>query len=198
MKQQINLYQPMFRKQEKVFSALTMLQITGFFIVVLAGIYAYNVNRLKPFSIELRNTNTQLEKLSKQIEVVSRSLTSRGKNKLMESEITRLTLRLENMQKVKTALSEGSFGNASGFSTLFEALARNRVDGAWLTEITISDGGGKLALSGKSIDPELVPIYIKRLAQAPVFKNQNFNILELERLTGARDLIGFNISSGGS
>ena len=66
MKQQINLYQPMFRKQEKVFSALTMLQITGFFIVVLSGIYAYNVNRLKPFSVELRNTNAQLEKLSKQ------------------------------------------------------------------------------------------------------------------------------------
>jgi hypothetical protein len=198
VKQQINLYQPMFRKQEKIFSALTMLQITGFFIVVLSGIYAYNVNRLKPFSVELRNTNAQLEKLSKQIEVVSRSLASRGKNKLMESEITRLTMRLENMQKIRSALSEGSFGNASGFSTLFEALARNRVDGAWLTEITISDGGGKLALSGKSIDPELVPIYIKRLAQAPVFKNQNFNILELERITGARDLIGFNISSGGS
>ena len=198
MKQQVNLYQPMFRKQQKVFSALTMLQITGFFIVVLSAIYGYSGYRLRPFSVELDKTNAQLTKLSQQIEVVSKRFNARGKNKLMESEISRLTTRLDNMKKIKNALSEGSFGNASGFSTLFEALARNHVDGAWLTDITISDGGAKLTLSGKSIDPELVPIYIKRLADAPAFKNQRFNILDLERITGANDLIGFNISSGGS
>ena len=198
MKQQVNLFQPMFRKQQKVFSALTMLQITGFFIVVLSAIYGYSSYRLRPFSVELDKTNAQLTKLSQQIEVVSKRFNARGKNKLMESEISRLTTRLDNMKKIKNALSEGSFGNASGFSTLFEALARNHVDGAWLTDITISDGGAKLTLSGKSIEPELVPIYIKRLADAPAFKNQRFNILDLERITGANDLIGFNISSGGS
>lgn len=197
MKQQINLYQPLFRKQEKVFSAVTMLQITGFFIIVLSAIYAYNIIQLKPFSVELGKTGTQLEKLSKQIEVVSKSLPARGTNKLMESEITRLTTRLENMKKIRGALSAGSFGNVNGFSNHFEALARGHVDGAWLTNITIADGGDTLALAGKSIDPELVPVYIKRLAQAPVFKNQKFNNLDLERIPGATELIGFNVSSGG-
>jgi len=196
VKQQINLYQPMFRKQQKVFSAITMLQITGFFIVVLAAIYSYNVYRLQPFSGELDKTNTQMTKLSQQVEAISKRLPSRGKNKILESEISRLSMRLGNMKKIRVALTQGSFGNTSGFSDHFEALAKNHVDGAWLTDITISDGGGKLTLSGKSIDPELVPIYIKRLAAAPVFKDQRFNILDLERITGATDLISFNISSG--
>ena len=196
MKQQINLYQPMFRKQQKVFSAITMLQITGFFIIVLAAIYSYNVYQLRPFSAELGKTDAQMTKLSQQIEAISKRFPGRGKNTLLASEISRLTTRLENMKKIQVALAQGSFGNTSGFSDHFEALARNHVDGAWLTDITISSGGGKLTLSGKSIDPELVPIYIKRLADAPVFKDQRFNILDLERITGATDLIGFNISSG--
>lgn len=196
MKQQINLYQPIFRKQQKVFSAVTMLQITAFFVVVIFSIYAYNVYKLKPFSRELDKTNVRLEKLTQQIEIVGKKLSGRGKNSLLESEISRLTTRLENMKKVSAALSSGSFGNADGFSDHFEALAREHVDGAWLTDITIADGGGKLALAGKSIDPELVPIYIQRLADAPVFKDQKFNILELKRISGEGDVISFNIGSG--
>jgi hypothetical protein len=197
VKQQINLYQPMFRKQQKVFSALTMLQITAFFVVVLSAIYAYNIFQLRPFSVELDKTSAQLAKLSQQIEALSKSFPAGGKNQLMESEITRLATRLENMEKIRVALSEGSFGNVIGFSGHFEALARGHIDGAWLTDITIADGGGNLTLSGKSIDPELVPVYIKRLADEPVFKNQIFNILELQRISGVTDLIGFNISNGG-
>lgn len=187
----------MFRKQEKVFSAVTMLQITGFFMVVLAAVYAYNSYQLKPFYMELKKTNAQFEKLSKQIEAISRSLPANGKNQLMESEISRLTTQLENMKKIQGALSTGSFGNASGFSDHLEALAREHVDGAWLTSITIANGGGKLTLEGKSIDAELVPVYIKRLATAPVFRDQKFNILDLERIPGADDMLSFNIGTGG-
>ena len=197
MKQQINLYQPIFRKQQKVFSAVTMLQITAFFIVILSSIYAFNNYKLKPFSEELQRSQDQFEKLTNQIEVMSKSYSMDGKRKLMESEISRLTTRLENIKKIKTALSEGSFGNITGFSGYFEALARGHVEGAWLTGITIANGGGKFNLSGKSIDPELVPVYIKRLADAPIFDNRNFNLLELERISGQESLIGFNIGTGG-
>jgi hypothetical protein len=182
VKQQINLYQPIFRKQQKVFSAVTMLQITAFFIVVLSSVYAFNVHKLKPFSVELKKANDQFEKLSNQIEVLSKTYSMDGKRRLMESE---------------TALSEGSFGNVTGFSGYFEALAMGRVEGAWLTGISIAGGGEKLNFSGKSIDPELVPVYIKRLADAPVFHNQNFNVVELKRISGPEELISFNIGTGG-
>lgn len=197
MRQQINLYQPMFRKQQKIFSAVTMLQITAFFIVVLSSIYVFNVYQLKPFSVEIEKSDSQLAKLSDQIEVMSKTFPQMGKSRLMESEISRLTTRLENIKKIKTALSEGSFGNVAGFSGYFEALARGYVEGAWLTGINIADGGGKLNLSGKSVNPELVPVYIKRLADAPVFKNQKFNMLELVRISEQEDLISFNIGTGG-
>ena len=38
MHQQINLFQPVFRKQEKVFSAITLTQITAAVLVLLVAI----------------------------------------------------------------------------------------------------------------------------------------------------------------
>ena len=48
--QQINLYQPMFRKQKKIFSAVTILQSLAVVLVgfVLFYVYAsWNVNKLR-------------------------------------------------------------------------------------------------------------------------------------------------------
>jgi hypothetical protein len=39
--QQINLYQPIFRKQRQIFAAATMLQAVGVVALALLGIYAY-------------------------------------------------------------------------------------------------------------------------------------------------------------
>jgi Na+-transporting methylmalonyl-CoA/oxaloacetate decarboxylase gamma subunit len=41
MHQQINLYQPVFRKQEKVFSAITLLQIGAAVLLLLLIILAH-------------------------------------------------------------------------------------------------------------------------------------------------------------
>ncbi|MFQ5659807.1 MAG: PilN domain-containing protein [Gammaproteobacteria bacterium] len=196
MKQQINLYQLIFRKQKKVFSAVAMLQISIFFMVVFGAVYAYNLVQLRPFQKELDKTTTQLEKLTKQIEIVSKKLPGRNKSKLLENEIARLTAELERMKKVEEALSKGSFGNMAGFSGYFEALARGHVTGTWLTGIHIARGGGSLSFDGKSINAELVPVYIKNLAAAPVFDKRTFNILELQREKDS-DFISFNVATGG-
>ena len=39
MIQQINLYQAMFRKQKKVFSAIAMLQVSGIILLLFGMIY---------------------------------------------------------------------------------------------------------------------------------------------------------------
>ena len=197
MKQQINLYQPMFRKQEKVFSAVTMLQIIVFFTVILIGIYAYSFSQLQPFHAELDKTLKQFDKLSKQIEIIAQALPRRAESKLIVNEIARLTKELQHRQKVKDALSKGSFGSTDGFSGYFEALAKGHIGGIWLTGIHIAQGGALLSFNGKSIDPELIPVYLKRLSKEPVFNNRAFNILEMQRAEAEPELLLFNVATGG-
>lgn len=197
MTQQINLYQPMFRRQKKIFSAITMLQMIGFFTVILGAVYAYTATGLQPFRNEMQKTDTEFAKLTKQIEVYRANFPEEGKSKLLESEIARLTKELTERRKLKDALTGGSFGNVQGFSGLFEALARGHVDGAWLTGIRIGKGGRMISLSGKTVDPELIPVYIRRLSDTPAFRKRGFNVLDLARSEkeGEAGLINFNIAT---
>ena len=112
MKQQVNLYQPIFRQQEKVFSAITMLQITAFFVVVLGAIYAYTTMQLQPFSDELEKANVQFEKLSSQIEVLSKQFS-----------FNHFLQRGKRLKYGKTACSENLFCLFVKICELFLVLA---------------------------------------------------------------------------
>jgi len=187
----------MFRQQKKIFSAVTMLQISGFFLVVLGAVYGYNAHSLSPFRAELDRTSAEFDRIAQSIERVRASAPRQAEVKLMEREIARLSQDLDYRRRLKQALATGAFGNTEGFSSYFEALARGHVDGAWLTGIAIGQGGGRLSFSGKTIDPELVPLYLRRLSEAPVFRKRGFNVLELARSEKENQFVTFNIGTGG-
>ncbi len=196
MIQQINLYQPMFRQQKKVFSAVTMLQIIGLFVFVLAAIYAYNLYKLKPFQADLKATNVEFARLNKHIELYEKKFPPLKKSKLLEDEIARMSRELKRRETIAKVLSSGSYGNTHGFSSYFEALARGYTKGAWLTDIRIGDGGKQVSLTGETVNPELVPVYIKKLSDSPVFRKKSFNELELSRMNKQPELVRFHIGTG--
>lgn len=196
MMQQVNLYQPMFRQQKKVFSAVTMVQIFGFFVVVLGAIYGYNLYRLQPLRDGLKTTNVAFRRISKQIDVYHKKFPPLKKSKVLEDQIARLSRELKHRRKIETILASGSFGNTKGFSQYFEALARGYTQGAWLTDISIAGGGSQVNLTGETVNPELVPVYIKRLSGFKVFQKRSFNELDLSRSDKQPNLVEFHIGTG--
>jgi hypothetical protein len=197
VRQQVNLYQPMFRRQQKVFSAVTMLQIFGFFIVVLAAAYAYSAGKVKPFREELAKTDAEIKRLNTEIQARRAAMPGQAERKLLETQIARLTRELDHLRQVREALGQGRLGAAAGFSGYFEGLARGYIEGAWLTDINITRGGRWLSLSGRTVSPELVPLMISRLSAAEPFQKRRFNVLKLERPEADRGLLSFDIATGG-
>ncbi len=181
MNQQINLYQPMFRKQKVVFSAMTMLQVAVFFLIVFTSIYAYQTTKLKPYKEQLVSIDKDLAQLGSQVAALS-NIKNKSKSKLLESEISKLTIELEQRERISSVLSNRSFGNSSGFSTYLEAFAKGHVQGTWLTSVNIKQGGLSLGLKGKTLSSELVPIYIQNLAKEESLDGSAFNVMELARV----------------
>jgi Tfp pilus assembly protein PilN len=70
---------------------------------------------------------------------------------------------------------------AEGFSALLAGLARQRVEGLWLTRITIADGGDALALTGRTLDEDHVPSLIAALAAEPGYDGREFTTFNLDR-----------------
>lgn len=182
MNQQINLYQPMFRKQKIVFSAMTMLQVGIFFLLVFSSLYAYQAAKIKPYKAQLASIDTGLSQLNKQVIAMELAQKNKGKSKLLENEIEKLTKELFQRERISRILSSRSFGNSSGFSSYLESFARGHVEGTWLTDVNISQGGTLLGLKGKTLSSELVPVYIQRLAEEKSLQGASFNVMELARV----------------
>jgi len=188
MIQQINLYQPMFRKQKKVFSAVTMLQICLFFIVVFAGLYAYELYRVEPFRAQVKRLDNDLRQLTSQIENLKKQQPAKAKNELLQKEIARVSKELEQRKRIQQILGTRQFGNDKGFSPYLEALARQHVNGAWLTRISIKNGGALLSLEGKTLASEYVPVYLQKLAMEQTLAGSSFNSMELQRPKEVEDM----------
>jgi Tfp pilus assembly protein PilN len=180
MNQQINLYQPMFRKQKVMFSAMTMLQVGIFFLVLFSSLYAYQSSKLQPYKKQLATIDKELIQLSTQ--VASLSTPRKSKSKLIENEIKKLSKELKQRERIAKVLSSRSFGNSSGFSPYLEAFAKGHVQGTWLTSVNISQGGSSLGLKGKTLTSELVPAYIQNLAEEESLDGSSFNVMELARV----------------
>ena len=193
--QQINLYQPIFRKQKKVFTAVAMLQVTGFVFLILAAIYAYSWWQLQPFEQELERATAEHKRLQQQVENLQARVKTEAKSQLLEDEVKKLRRELEQKRQVSAMLSEGRFGNQSGFSALWAGLARQHIDGLWLTGVRFENGGRKLTLSGRTISAELVPIYIQRLSREDAFSGLSFNLLEMNRDPDNPSMIRFNLGT---
>jgi hypothetical protein len=179
VKQNINLYQPILRKQPKVFSAATMTQISIVIVVVMAllgGVSAWRVNvqERNVAAVEARKST-----LRKQIADARAKFEARSSSTLLESELRRLTDEVDNRRKIAALLKKGPLSNTSGFSAHLESLAGNHAAGTWLTQIALREGGGRVNLAGVALAPELVPVYLQRLLGAQAFEGSRFNVLEL-------------------
>jgi len=181
MNQQINLYQPMFRRQEKVFSALTMLQTISLFLVVLGIIYFYGQYQLKPLQEQVRKLSRDTASLQAQVSKYRKQAPPANRSKLLGNEIARLQQELDQRRRIRDILAHREIGNSTGFSGYMEALARQHVQGTWLTGVEIDNGGKSLSLHGKTLASELVPRYIQRLGSEQILAGISFNAMDLER-----------------
>ena len=195
MKQQINLYQPIFRKQRKVFSAYTMLLVSLFFIFIFAAITGYELYRLEPLQQQLAMLDEDISMLEVQLKKEQGKKQSDAKTRLLKNEVARLSRELEEREKIRRALQDHEIGNSKGFSSYLEALARQHVNGTWLTRVVIENGGTGLGLEGRTLSSELVPVYIQRLSNEQAMTGTSFNVMELRRPEKETEQIAFRVST---
>jgi uncharacterized small protein (DUF1192 family) len=193
--QQINLYQPIFRRQKKVFSAIAMLQVCGIFLVVFASIYLYGQTKLQPLQEQSIQVRADIAKMNAQLSKMENSAAAVSPSKLVENEIARLSAELQKRQQIKDMLESQTLGNTAGLSSFMTAFARQHVQGMWLTKITVSNGGRNLGLQGKTLTSELLPQYLTRLAGEDVLNGMSFNVLNLSRPVDPANPLEFSVST---
>jgi len=180
MYQQINLYQPIFRKQRQIFSAVTLAQALALVTVALLAIYAYGLVRVHGVEGEVVQLEGRERALTTQLARIDPA-SSQGRRNEVERELARLSATLLDQQRLIEVLRDRPLGNGTGFSGYLAALGRQRTPELWLTALAINGGTGAIELAGRSLRPELVPEYMQRLGSEATLAGQQFDRFEIER-----------------
>jgi len=175
MSQQINLFNPLFLRKEKYFSARTMLQSLGLIALGLIGLYVYAIVQTRGaetlaagYAKELANQREQFLALS-----------GEGRSKLLEAEVARLDADMRMRRGTLDILQGGELGNTEGFSRYFAAFGRHAMRGVWLTGFSVGEGGNELRIRGRVLYPDLVPAYLKALNEEDVMRGRLVTELKL-------------------
>ena len=181
MIQQVNLFHPIFRKQQKKFSAKAMLQAG---VAVLAGIalmYALTWWRLDVLRRQVREVDRQQAAAASRITNIGRDFPLRQATPALAARLRRLQERVAASRHAYRILQHEHFGSTGGYSGYLIAFARQHVPGLWLTGLHIAGTGQHMTLEGRSMLPDLVPRYLQRLSTEKTLAGTDFAVFRITR-----------------
>ncbi len=181
MSQQINLYQPIFRKEEKKFSTLAMSQAIGIVALGIVLMYSYIWWQTNALKSELQRTQQSHAAATKRLADVTQKFGQSASATPLDTEIANLEREVVAKQRIQEILQRGVFSNTQGFSDYFVSFARQRVAGVWLTGFDITGSAQQMTLAGRSTDPELVPRYLQKLSTEKSLSGIVFNVFQMSR-----------------
>lgn len=179
MSQQINLFNPIFLKQKKYFSAVTMLQALGMILAGSVIVSSYAGYQAASLRREAENAAAQLSAAQAQLARVNATHVAKQKSQALEDAVQKTEADTKAMQQIFDILEKGEIGNTHGYADYMRAFARRTVGGVWLTGFNVS-GAGDITLQGRALQPALVPIYLGRLKNEPVLQGKAFAALEIK------------------
>jgi MSHA biogenesis protein MshI len=180
-RQQINLYQPVDDLSRRPFSARTAALSVSAVLVAVLGIWGYGSWQVT----QMQKAVTALEELQRrQVETLNAAgamHAARAKPELLEAHIKELAAELAIRRRALDLLRGGSEGRTAGFSARLSGLARRHIDGLWIDHIVLSGSSDTMTLEGAALDADLVPRYLRDLAQDSALTGARFDRLVIER-----------------
>jgi hypothetical protein len=204
MQQQVNLYQPIFREQDKLFSAARMAVGLGVFsagLVLLTGFVGWRIAHLNRVLTEIKAQEVAHQRLVEHVSVMMDQVETQPQ---IEHRLNILARELDRRQQALRYLHSDEMGARSGFAERMEALAREQVEGLWLRGALFTADAGRMTLTGRTTNAELVPIYLARLAHEPALAGTKLELMEIRQpapdalppAAAGRGELEFTVSSG--
>lgn len=194
MRQQVNLYQPILRREKKVFSASALVISLG---VVIAGLVLTSALMLWGQRLqgeELRALERQKRNAQARVSELEARYQPPASSEALQGEVQRLRAELSAKEQFLERFEPASVSFGDGFGPWLEGLSRQIFDGIWLNRFSLY-GAGHINLSGGALQPENVPRLIQRLGQEPAFQGRHFRQLRVERTGESREPISFTLTS---
>ena len=179
--QQVNLFQSQFHPGKERLTLTHCLVALFVVVIAFAGLSWLKIDQLKEIEQQISNLDGQHQTMMAQLSKLAMTSNTNKKTAVKESEIADKEEELKARRELLGTLTGGKYGSTEGFSEFMLALSRQHVKGAWITGLSVQQGGEQLAIAGSSLTPELAPIYLQNLSNEKVFAGKTFDVMDLNR-----------------
>lgn len=179
MSQQINLFNPQFQPQKKLFTVKGMACVLGVLVVGIAVAGVFAKVRVAHLETEVAHGEERVQAAQKRLQVATAEFAPRTKDARLEAELAEAQNERDALRRVADVIQRGDLGNTQGYAEYFKALARQSVDGLWLTGVSITGAGLDIGVRGRALDAALVPGYLARLRNERILQGKPVGSMQI-------------------
>lgn len=179
MSQQINLFNPDFEQKKKLFGTAAMAQALALLLVGVVVLELVGNGHIAALQQQADASARQLETKKAQLARVATEFVPREKSVELETQLADAENQLASLKHIAGILDRGELGNTTGYSEYFRALARQHVDGLWLTGLAITGAGCEIGVHGRALDASLLPGFLSRLTNEKIMQGKSFGSLQI-------------------
>jgi hypothetical protein len=179
MSRHINLYDPALLRQREWFTAANLSAVAAMLLVIVVAWGAWVRSQAADLEAQAAALGVEVKSLQEQSVVIGGQLAGRKPDPKLERELVALRGRLGTRSQIAEKLSEGLAPQSGGYADYLRGLARQTPSGLWLTGFSVGAGGQGMEIRGRTLDPALLPEYIRRLNAEKAFQGRSFAALQV-------------------
>lgn len=177
MSQQINLYNPIFRRKRTQLPLTTIVRVLGFMLAVLLLYYLFAVYRVAALNRQLEQSAARVSEKQTQLAEFSGDVSPEQARESLKIQLLQLEKKTADANHLADSLRQAGADNTAGYSEYMRGIDRQVMPGLWLNGFKVS--GAQISLSGSAASPDLVSRYIRRLGSERVFSGRGISSLQI-------------------
>lgn len=179
MSQQINLYDPSLLRRNELLSATNLALVSIVWLVIVVAMGAWSRVTAARLEAEAAVTGPQVKALRDQLTALGQAALTRKPDASVARELGEANAQLATRIEILAMLRKGLGPEAASFAEYLRGFARQTPAGLWLTGFAVDGDGAGMEIQGRTIDPALIPEYIRRLNGEKAFQGRAFSALQL-------------------
>lgn len=179
MAQQINLFDPALQRKRDWF-ALSNVVLGGSVLALLvlgAGFLARS--GLPALQAKATTSEAQLKAMREHVLTLGQRVAERKADPRIEQDLAVARHLADARGVVLQTLRERLEADVPPYADYLRGLARQSMTGLWITGFAWDATNDSLEIRGRTVDPSLLPEYIRRLNREPAFRGHAFAALKL-------------------
>ena len=194
MKRTINLYQDSLKPKKERLPFSKVLLLNGAAIgVMLVVVIALNIT-LGAKQKKLNEKTNAISQLNSEIKTLSAALEKKRDTQSLQQQLEKVNAKIENRKRLLAYLDSGELSfDATKYGEVMDDLANFHNQSLWLTSIDIDTQ--TIRLSGQTLAPSSIPVWLKKLQQSPFFQGKSFSSVQFDEVDGKENVKQFLIST---